>query len=82
MMEAKIKTWKVSEIISAMSKYGDRYDVTVKGHTYGEHIFKCADENDFVIVTNIMEIIKETEKAVNISIDGFKTWVPKSAIIF
>lgn len=81
-MTARIKTWKIREIMRDMSKYGDAFIVDIEGHTFGTHFIEAADKDDYVKVKNIYEIIKETEKAVNVSIDGFKTWIPKSAIIF
>lgn len=81
-MTAKIKTWKVGQIMHDMSKFGDKYWVDIEGSSFGTFYADLADEEDMVTVTNIHEVIKETEKAVNVDIDGFKTWIPKSAIVF
>lgn len=79
-MTIKIKSWKVSQIMHDMSKYGDNFYVTIEGNEPGHYFKDYEDEQGFVKVTNVHEVLKETEKAVYLNIDGFKTWVPKSAI--
>ena len=79
-MTMRIKTWKVGQIMTDMSKYGDRYDVDVEGQTWGVNYKDCEDSEGYVNVLNVREVLKETEKAMQLDIDGFKTWVPKSAI--
>lgn len=81
-MTARVKEWKVREITHDMSRYGDRFEVSVEGSHWGESIYNLTDSEGFLKVDNIFEIVKETEKAFNINIDGFKCWVPKSAIKF
>lgn len=80
-MKAKIKIWKVDEITDKMCKYGDKFEIMVEGHEWGTDRNNYADENGFLTITNICEIVKETEKAICLNIDGFTTWCPKSAII-
>lgn len=76
----KIKAWKVGQIMSDMSRYGDAYTVECKGHEFGTYYKDCADENGYIEVLNVYEVIKESEKAMQLNIGGFKCWVPKSAI--
>lgn len=75
----KIKTWKVEQIIRDMSKYNDKFNIEIVGSEMGHHFTEYADENGYVPV-KVFEVLKETEKAVQLSIGFFKTWVPKSAI--
>lgn len=79
-MTMRIKSWKVGQIMTDMSKYGDRYDVDVEGQEWGVNYKDCEDAEGYVNVLNVREVLKETEKAMQLDIDGFKTWVPKSAI--
>lgn len=76
----KIKSWKVAQIMHDMSKYGDKFDVDVEGHEMFHDFKEYEDENGYVTVLNVREVLKETEKALCLNIDGFKTWVPKSAV--
>lgn len=80
-MIVKIKIWKVDEISSNMSKYGDKFEIVVEGQEWGTNRNNYADENGFLTIMNVREIEKETEKAICLNIDGFTTWCPKSAII-
>ena len=76
----KIKSWKVAQIMHDMCRYGDIYDVDVEGHEMFHDFREYEDENGYVTVTNVLEVAKETEKALYLNIGGFKTWVPKSAV--
>lgn len=80
-MKIKIKSWKVAQIIHDMSKFGDRYDINIEGQTFGVDFEKCIDEEGYCTVTNVRDVLKSTEKALYVDIDGFKTWIPKSASI-
>lgn len=68
------------QIIHDMSKYNDKFDIRIEGHEAFHDFKEYEDENGYVNVLNVQEVLKETEKALYINIDGFKTWVPKSAI--
>lgn len=76
----RIKSWKVGQIMHDMSKYGDAYMVSIKDREWGHNYTEYEDADGFVEVTNVHEVLKETEKAMYLNIDGFKTWVSKSAI--
>lgn len=80
MMKIKIKAWKVEEIRRSMSRYGDRYDIYVEGQKPFTPM-EMYVEDGYLTIINVEEIVKETEKAICINIDGFSTWCPKSAII-
>lgn len=78
-MIMRIKDWKIGQINRDMSKYNDKFYIPVEGSEFGHHYTEYADEDGYIPV-RVEEVLKETEKAMQLSIDGFKTWVPKSAI--
>lgn len=80
-MKMKIKSWKVSQIIHDMSKFGDKYDINIEGQTFGVDFEKCVDAEGYCTVTNVYNVLKSTDKALYVNIDGFKTWIPKSASV-
>lgn len=77
-MVVMIKTWKVEQIMRDMSKYGDKFDMPIDGRQWGDYYKKFETEDGFIPVI-VAEVAKETEKAMQLVIDGFHSWVPKSA---
>ena len=76
----KIKSWKVAQIMHDMGRYGDIYDVDVEGHEMFHDFREYEDENGYVTVTNVLEVAKETEKALYLNIGGIQTWLPQSPL--
>lgn len=76
----RVKEWKYNQIMEEATKYGNLWmALDVERNNDELRMVKVVD--GFVKFTCRVEIIRETEKAVNVCLgDSFKTWIPKSAI--
>lgn len=78
-MVVGIRDWFYFEEGRKTSKYGTRFDFFyehVLGHT-GEGRWDEITINGYLAV-EVDEILKETEKALQLVVDGWKFWIPKS----
>ena len=77
----KIKEWKYDEISTSMIKY--HMEDNLNEERTGDEINQIlVDSEKYVHLNCRVEVLKETEKAVQIRIaDVFSAWCPKSAIV-
>ena len=79
----KIKEWKYTDMTQKMSKFGDMVMNLNPERTDDEIRMVKVDEDGYVHEKSRYEVIKETEKAVQIRIDDMWTeWFPKTAVIY
>lgn len=86
MAEMKIKTWIIDKAQDEARRYNIFFDVTRRT----EDAFRIPLVEDECYFMKIDEVLKETEKAIQIKIssgdvvgsyDGWTLWVPKSQIM-
>lgn len=75
----KVKEWKALQIIHESNRYDGKYWLEVKRTDDIASTYLV--EDGCITFTGNIEVLKETEKAINVNIDGWKTWIPKSVIV-
>lgn len=77
----KIKEWKYDEMMSKVAQYGTKWQGFDHFRRTDDEATQILRENGFVTYEGRFEILRETEKAVQISFNGEWTeWMPKSAV--
>lgn len=77
----KVKEWKYNDMMNKVTGFGDIWmnlDVE-REESFGTPVI---DANGFVTFTCRCEIVKETEKAIQVNFaDSWKEWLPKSCVV-
>lgn len=83
----RIKEWKADQIDIEAKRFNTFCDVVYRVSENDVHYYK---QEDGSVIYKVREVLKETEKAIYVHLEsglvdgsfkGWKTWVPKSAII-
>jgi hypothetical protein len=78
-MVVGIRDWFYREEGRKNSKYGTKFDFFYE-HIIGFIGDGVHPEIDGYIAVDVDEIVKETEKALQLVVDGWKFWCPKSLV--
>lgn len=77
----KIKEWKYDDMMSKVTRFGDKW-MDLDFVRTDDELKMVAANDGFVTFTGRVEVEKETEKAMKIRLaDSWSEWFPKSAIV-
>lgn len=77
----KIKEWKADDMMHKVCGYGDKW--MEFNEVRSEDRTPQVDKEGYITFMNRFEIVKETAKAIFVEFDnGWKEWLPKSAVQF
>lgn len=77
----RVKEWFSDKMMSEVTRYGDMWMNLDQARDPENHDMVKVDEEGFVTFTCRCEILKETEKALQIRLgDSWTQWFPKSVI--
>lgn len=79
----KIKEWKYDDMMSKVTRYGDKWMEINSWEREEEFGTVIVDEDKNVHYTGRYEVVKETAKAFQISFEfgAWTEWFPKSAVV-